>query len=221
MSERILGIWGAGGLGREILELAKIINERCKRWDDFVFIVDGVTKKVVSGIEVLEYSEAIHRYGNSLQVIVGIGEPVIRENKYSLLEKDGIAIPTLIHPDVHIPESTVIGKGVVIQYGCFVSCNVTIENYVYVQPQCNIGHDDVLRKGCIVSSFGNLAGGVNIGESTYLAMSTTIKEGASVGANSIIGMGSIVHRDIPDNMIAMGNPARPMKTNEERRVFKG
>ena len=220
MSGRILGIWGAGGLGREILELAKIINSRSKKWAGIVFIVDGVTCREISGIEVLEYAEAKEIYGDLLEIIVGIGEPVIREKKYIQLENDNIAIPTLIHPDVYVPESTQIGNGVVIQYGCFVSCDVVIDDYVYIQPQCNIGHDAHLRKGCIVSSFGNLAGGVDVGENTYLAMSTTIKERITVGANAIIGMGSIVHRAIPDNVIAMGNPARPMKNNEERRVFK-
>lgn len=220
MKEKILGIWGAGGLGREILELARIIDKRYKRWNKFIFIVDGVTKKEISNTAVLEYNEAKELYNNSLEVIVAIGEPVIREKKYAQLEKDNIAIATLIHPDVYIPDTAKIGKGVVIQYGCFISCNVTIENYVYIQPQCNIGHDDVLHKGCIVSSFGNLAGMVNVGENTYLAMSTTIKEGVSVGANTVIGMGSVVHRDIPDSVIAMGNPARPMKNNEDRYIFK-
>lgn len=220
MSGRILGIWGAGGLGREVLELAKIINSRSRKWAGFVFIVDDVTCREISGIEVLEYAEAKERYGDSLEVIVGIGEPAVREKKYVQLEADNATITTLIHPDVYVPESTQVGHGVIIQYGCFVSCNVVIDDYVCIQPQCNIGHDAHLRKGCVVSGFSNLAGGVDVGENTYLAMSTVIRERIAVGSNTIIGMGSIVHKAIPDNVIAMGNPVRPMKKNEARRVFK-
>jgi acetyltransferase-like isoleucine patch superfamily enzyme len=65
-----------------------------------------------------------------------------------------------------------------------------------------------------------LAGAVTIGRYTYVGMTVAIKEKVSVGDYAIIGMYSAVYKDIPDEMIAMGNPARPMKRNEERRVFK-
>jgi acetyltransferase-like isoleucine patch superfamily enzyme len=51
-------------------------------------------------------------------------------------------------------------------------------------------------------------------------MSVPIKEGSMIGKNTIVGMGSVVLRDLPDDVIALGNPARPMKKNENHRVFK-
>ncbi|MCH5314246.1 MAG: hypothetical protein J1E28_07665 [Helicobacter sp.] len=61
MSKKTLGIYGAGGLGREVLEFAQIINDAVKEWDNFIFIVDkeasnGVNK--VNGIKVFDYEEA-------------------------------------------------------------------------------------------------------------------------------------------------------------------
>lgn len=220
MCKKILGIYGAGGLGREVLELAKIINDREKVWDSFVFIVDKVTADEVNGFKVIEYEEAKNKYGTSLDIAVGIGEPMVRKNKFEQLKKDGIITPTLIHPDVHIPETTSVGKGVTIQYGCFISCNTTIEDYVYIQPQCNIGHDDILFEGCMISGFGNLAGNVKIGRFTYVGLSAAIKESVTIGDNSIIGMGSIVYKDIPDKMTVLGNPARPIARNTDGKVFR-
>ena len=219
MSKKTLGIWGAGGLGREVLELAKIINTKEKRWDEFIFIVDNVTVTEVNGEQVLSYEDAKKQYSD-LEIAMGIGEPGIREEKFRILEKDGVFIPTLIHPSVYVPNTTIIGRGVVIQFGCFVSCNVTIGDYVFLQPQCNIGHDDKLARGCIISGFGNLAGNVSVGEYSYLGLNVVVREGVSIGSHSIIGMGSVVHKDIEDDMIAMGNPARPMKKNDEGKVFK-
>lgn len=219
MSEKILGIWGAGGLGREVLELARVINSRNKYWDGFVFIVDGVTTTEINGVSVMEYEDAKNRFSN-LEVAVGIGEPAVREKKFDLLKDDGINTPTLIHPDVYIPETTSIGQGVVIQYGCFISCNVTIGNYVYIQPQCNIGHDDKLADGCMISGFGNIGGTASIGKFTYLGLSAVIKEGVLIGDNVIVGMGSAVYKDIPDEMVVLGNPARPIARNTDRKVFK-
>ncbi len=47
-----------------------------------------------------------------------------------------------------------------------------------------------------------------------------MRQGISIGNDTIVGMGSVVHRDIPNDVIALGNPARPMKKNEEHRVFR-
>ena len=219
MINKVLGIWGAGGLGREVLELAKIINGRDKRWDGFVFIVDGAAVSEVNGAKVIEYEDAKKKF-DGLEVIIGIGEPAVREEKFNLLKNDGIATPSLIHPDVHIPDTTKIGEGTVIQYGCFISSNITIGDNVFVQPQCNIGHDDELADGCIISGFGNLAGNVSIGKYTYIGLSVAVKERVNIGNYSIVGMGSIVYKDIPDEMIALGNPARPIARNTDRIVFK-
>ena len=149
----VLAIYGASGLGREVMELAQIINRQCKKWEDFIFIDDGDVPDIVNNYKVYKYDVAKEKYRNSLEIVVGIGEPVTREKLFERIKSDNIFTPSLIHPDVHVPTTTQIGAGVVIQYGCFISCDVVIEDYVYIQPQCNIGHDDVLKKGCMIASF--------------------------------------------------------------------
>ena len=216
----ILGIYGAGGLGREVLELARIINEREKKWDDIIFFLDGEPVIDIYVVKVYSYEDARNKFAGKMEVTMGIGEPAVRERLFQKLKKDGLEVVTLIHPEVYIPETTKIGKGVTIQYGCFISCNVEIEDYVYIQPQVNLGHDDMIKEGCVLSGMANLAGHVTIGRYTYVGISAALREGVSVGTYSIIGMYSAVYRDIPSETIAMGNPARPMKKNEERRVFK-
>lgn len=216
----ILGVYGASGWGKEVLELAKVVNNKEHRWEDFIFIDDGDVPLAVSGYKVYKYEEAKATMRGNLQVVVGIGEPAIREIIFNKLLADGIEAPTLIHPDVYIPESTKIGKGVVIQYGCFVSCNVIIGDYVVLQPQCNIGHDVVVDEGCMISGFGNLSGAVHVGKWTYVGMSAAIMQTLSVGDYSIISMGAIVQKDVESNVIVMGNPARPIAKNEDRRVFR-
>ena len=66
----------------------------------------------------------------------------------------------------------------------------------------------------------NLGGAVTVGPQVYIGMGALIKEQLSIGANSIVGMGSVVHRDIPEGVIALGNPARVARLNEDRKVFK-
>ena len=216
----ILGIYGAGGLGREVLELAKFINKRNNFWSEFIFVDDGDVSDVVGNVDVYKYADAREKYGDQLEIALGIGEPETREKIFAKLRKDGVNTPTLIHPDVYIPETTNIGRGVVIQCGSFVSCNVTIGDYVFIQPHANVGHDDVLQEGVIVSSGVCLSGINNIGKYTYIGVGACTKQVVNIGSYAIIGMGSIVYKDIPDEMIVMGNPARPIRRNEEHRVFK-
>ena len=216
----ILGIYGAGGLGREVLELSRIINRREERWTGFIFIDDGDVPEIINGIKVHQYEEAKKQFSSELEIVLAIGEPIIRKRILNTIRNDGIRTPTLIHPDVYIPETTEIGTGVIIQYGCFISCNVKIEDYVFIQPQVNVGHDDVLMEGCMLSGFVNLGGVVTVGKYTYIGLSSCVKQGIRIGNFSIISMGSVVYKDIPDEMIAVGNPARPMKKNDKLHIFK-
>ena len=83
-----------------------------------------------------------------------------------------------------------------------------------------IGHDSLIGDNSIISSYVDVAGECVIGSETFLAIGTIMKQQIKVGSNCILGMGSVIHNDILDNLIAMGNPARPMKKNLEKKVFK-
>ena len=215
----VLGIYGASGLGREVLELAKIINAKESKWEQFIFIDDGDVPPVVEGCKVYKYDEAKQEYSRVLEIAMGIGEPTTREKLFAKIKNDSIPTPALIHPETYIPDSTVIGNGVIIQAGCFISVGVTIKDYAFLQPMCAVGHDCILDEGCIISTYDSIAGAVHIGRCSYLGMSVAVKELLTIGDYAIIGMGSVVFKDIPDEMIAMGNPARPIKKNEDHKVF--
>ena len=83
-----------------------------------------------------------------------------------------------------------------------------------------VGHDAIVGDNSVVSSFVDVAGNCNIGYCTFLGMNVIIKQEISIGNNSIVGMSSVVHRNIPNGVIALGNPARPMKYNKDQKVFK-
>ena len=67
--KKILGIYGAGGQGRETLELSKIINQRTGHWENTIFIVDNPTQKCVNGISVYAYDEMKQLFGEDYSAI--------------------------------------------------------------------------------------------------------------------------------------------------------
>lgn len=60
-----------------------------------------------------------------------------------------------------------------------------------------------------------LTGPIVIGDNTYIGTRTIIMPGVNIGKNCIIGAGSIVTKDIPDNSVAVGVPARVHSTLEQ------
>jgi len=217
----ILGIYGSGGLGREVLELSKIINKN-NRWDDIVFIDDNKNKSDCNGVKCYTFEEFIDNFKPAdSQIIIALGEPAVREVLYKKIIASSYQLATLIHPNVVIPKDTKIGKGVVVNLGNYISCNVIIEDNTFLQQYVVIGHDSILQKHTVVSAFVAIAGHCSVGKSTYIGMHVPVREGISIGDNVIVGMGSCVVRDIPNDVVALGNPARGMSKNEDKRVFKG
>lgn len=218
---KTLGIYGAGGLGREVFELAIAINSFKKRWSEIVFIDDGENKQNPRGLSIYKFAEIVKKIDvEDIEFCIAIGEPEIRKDLYKKLIKSNMSMATLIHPQVTIPESTAIGAGVVICKFVSITCDISIGENVYIHPMVCIGHDSTIENHTVISSFVDVAGDCLVGSCSFLAINVILKHGICVGKNSIVGLASVVHRDIPDNVIALGNPARPMKNNTEKRVFK-
>ncbi len=120
-----------------------------------------------------------------------------------------------IGPFVEIQKNAFIGAECKIQSHTFICEGVTIEDEVFV------GHG-VMFTNDIYPRSTSPNGGLQT-ESDWQVVPTLIKRGASlgsnatilcgitIGVNSIIGAGSVVTKDIPDNVIAAGNPARVIR----------
>lgn len=84
-----------------------------------------------------------------------------------------------------------------------------------VSIHSNVGHNSIVGKHTFLAGKTNLGGKTRIGDYSYLGMGAITRPGISIGSNVIIGMGSIVTKNIPDGVIAWGNPAKVMKDNPE------
>lgn len=216
-----LGIYGSGGLGREVLELAKIINSENNRWDEIIFIDDFRSETQFKSLSVFSYDKMKERFTPAdIEIVIGIGEPEARRVLAEKILHDGYELATLIHPNVHIPESTKIGCGSVICSSVFVSCEVAIGQNVYIIPHVNVGHETIIDDNSVIAGFANIAGSCCIGKNTFIGMSSCVKEKTNIGNDSVVGMGSVVAYDIPPGVIALGNPARSIMKNDSKKVFK-
>ena len=214
----VLGIYGAGGLGREVYILAKKINQNRSRWTEIVFIDDANNITEMQGKRVLTLSAIVQEY-SELEVVIAVGEPSVREILYKRVKEHDISLATVIHPQIYIDETTKIGDGVVICEGVTITCDVTIGDNSYIQPHAVIGHDISIGMHTVISANCHIGGTNKIGNRVYMGFLSGTKEHLTIGNDVICSAGAIVFRDMPDEVIAVGNPARIMKKNEEKKVF--
>lgn len=217
----ILGIYGAHGLAQEVHIIAKKINRLQERWTDIVYLDDINEISAVDGNAVYTFADFLERYPkNELEVVIAVGEPAVRELLYRRVTEQQIPLATLIHPGVYIDETTQIGRGVVICEGATITSHVQIGDNVYVQAHAVIGHDIQIGKHTVIGSNCQIGGADVIGERVFMGFLSGTTDHISIGNDVIISAGAIVFKDLPDEVVVVGNPARVMKKNGERKVFK-
>lgn len=201
-------IWGAGDQGLVTLDYAIAMN--MYNQIDFMEIKEK-TKRDISGYSIYketDFDKIIHLYD---EVIIATGNNDLREVRILKLDSLNIPIATLIHPSAIISPTSHISKGTT------VLASVVINTNAYIGTGCIINTGAIIEHDCIVGDFTNIcpkvamAGHAQISKKSFIGTSCTIIDDIRVGENVIIGAGSVVIRDIIDNVTAVGVPAKIIK----------
>lgn len=104
-----------------------------------------------------------------------------------------------------------IGEGTIICAGTIITVDIKIGNHVIINLDCTLGHDDVIEDYVTIYPSVNVSGNVTIGESTELGTGMQVIQGKKIAAETVIGAGAVVVKDIEEKGTWVGSPAKKIK----------
>jgi len=122
-----------------------------------------------------------------------------------------LELSNLIHPTSYLGSNIQKGNGIYIGPHSTLAPNCRINDYCIINRASSIGHDTILGECASVMPGAAIGGLVTIGKNTTVGIGATIIDRINIGSNSFVGAGSVVIRDVPDNVIVVGTPARVLR----------
>jgi len=206
MREPLL-IYGAGGLGREVLSLVSSLEG----FQPLGFLDDGLKKNTdVNGLKILGGLEVLDSFDHAVNLVIAMGDPSVKAALRRKLDLSRVHFPVIRHPSVIIQNNDTIriGAGCILCAGSIFTTDIIIGDHVLVNLNCTVGHDAAIGSFSSLMPGVNVAGCVTIGEEVLIGSGSNVLNQVRLGDQSIIGMGSVVIRDVAPGITVAGVPAK-------------
>jgi sugar O-acyltransferase (sialic acid O-acetyltransferase NeuD family) len=210
-----LVIVGAGGFGREVIDVMDAVNAASS---DSVYELLGVLDDAPSEVNLgrlaerdVEFLGGVDEFLDrqlTAEYAIGIGSPRARRLVTSKFDAAGLTGATLIHPSVTTGHDCRVGAGSVLCAGVRLTTNIRLGRHVHLNLNVTVGHDTTLGDFVSVNPLASISGDVVIEDCVLVGVSGVILQGLTVGANSTVGGSACVVRNVPPDVVVKGIPAR-------------
>lgn len=214
----ILAIYGTGGLGRTLNDYIPYLTST---YDDFVFIDDFIKEERFRDRQVFSFKEFCSKFSAyDAEIVIAVGEPKYRQLLSEKIKSEGYKLGNFICNNSIVSKYAKVGEGVIILPYARVQDSVILHNNVCVCDNSVVAHDSEIYENTVISANCVLSGNVLVESNVYCGLSSSVREKSKVGRNSILSMGAVIMRDVPENVIVMGNPAKVISNVAEEKIFK-
>lgn len=199
-------VYGTGGHALEILDELKKLNTPniC-----FFNNLDANVNKFY-GYKVFHSISAVkENLSCNFPFVIGIGCPNLRYIKQQEMESFGGIPMSVISSMANIGAYDVkLGKALNLMAGVQISSDVRIGDGCLINRNVNIHHGVRIDVFCEIAPSAVLLGNVEIGRLTFIGAGAIVLPGIKIGDNCVIGAGSVVTKNLENNTIVKGNPAK-------------
>ncbi|ABD12829.1 NeuD/PglB/VioB family sugar acetyltransferase [Frankia casuarinae] len=215
---RSLVIVGAGGHGRELLDLVEAVNAATEgpRYDILGFVDDDRVDPdplarrgavLLGGLDLLDRLDADY--------LIGFADAATRSRVDRYASARGRRPATLVHPRASVGGDVKLGPGTVVCALASITTNVETGRHVVVNIGASVAHDCRLGDYVTVAPGARLSGAVAVGARAWIGAQASIVGLRSIGDGAVVGAGSVVTDDIRAAQVVAGVPARPIHVAPE------
>ncbi len=212
---------GAGIKSVSLLEMIEEMNSlNCFSWEILGFLDDGAyaPDAMVNGYPVIGKLTSASRLPNDVSFINGIYNYSTCRRLTEILSKTEIGYDrwlNLIHPSTWISPSATLENGVIAYPFTVVHHHAKVGHRSLLMPRSTVGIHNTVGQDTIVGTNCILAGYANVESNVYLGQGSCVKERVTVGRGAIVGMGAVVTKDVDENAVVVGNPAKKLERAEK------
>lgn len=207
---------GAGGIGVVAAEIARLLGFEVVGFLDDMAERHGTTfceAKILGSFDLLPEL----RQRGVEQAVVAFAHGPGRLSVAQQALSDGFTLPNIIHPSAIVSRTAIVGHGAIMMPGTIVNAGTHIGTNLILNTAASIDHDCTIGDGVHVGPGSRLSGLIKVGRASYVGVGSTIRESITIGSNVMVGAGSLVLKDIPDNVVAYGSPAKVIRPNSSER----
>jgi len=124
----------------------------------------------------------------------------------------GLKAVDAIHPTAFIGGSVKRGRGLQAMPRAVVNEFAEIGDWCIVNTNCSVDHECRIGNGVHIMVGASIAGRVSVGDYSTIGTNAAVLPDIIIGKNCYVGAGAVVTKNIPDNVVVVGVPARVVKT---------
>jgi len=147
--------------------------------------------------------------------VIAIGANEVRR---AIAERFAMEWITVVHPRATVHASVRLAPGTVVCAGAILQPDCQIGRHCIINTAASVDHDCHCDDFVHLAPGVRLAGGVHVGAGVLLGVGAVVVPGVAVGERTTVGAGSVVLRDLPPHVVAVGSPATADPTGRRRQV---
>jgi sugar O-acyltransferase (sialic acid O-acetyltransferase NeuD family) len=214
MTQRLV-IIGAGGFGREVLDVIEAINldspsNETPPFEVIGFLADSTPENHLLepyGVKHIGPISHLAELPEDVRYVIGIGDPAFRRKVDEQFQAR--SCPVLVHPSVTQGREVQLGPGTIVCSHVSLTNHIKMGRHVHVNINSTVGHDVTLGDYVTMSPLVAISGNVTAEAGAFFGTGCNVNPRLTVGEGAVVGTGAAVVRNVEAWTTVVGVPAKP------------